>query len=88
MIILPRQARDKPKKLRKEWRFLYTAKVAAMTARILELAKGTARPEYPPSDMAAACEAMVAAGGFFVPWAEPPPPPPPPGPPVSAAALR
>ncbi len=63
------------------------AKVAAMTARVLELAKGTAHPEYPASDMAAACEAMVAAGGFFVPWAEPPPPPPPPGPPASAATL-
>lgn len=63
------------------------AKVASMTARILKLAEGTVQPDYPPSNMQAACEAMVAAGGFFVPWAEPPPPPPPPGPSVSAEAL-
>ncbi len=46
------------------------AKVAEMTARIQELAKGKWRPTYPPDDMAAACDAMVAAGGFFVPWAK------------------
>ena len=63
------------------------AKVAAMTARILQLAEGTVKPVYPPDDLKAACEAMVAAGGFYVPWAEPPAPPPPPGPPVSADAL-
>ena len=45
------------------------AKVAEMTARIQELAKGTAAPQYPPSDLAAACSAMVNAGGFYVPWA-------------------
>jgi hypothetical protein len=50
---------------------------APMTARIQELAKGKWHPKYPPDDMAAACDAMVAAGGFFVPWAKSPPPPPP-----------
>jgi hypothetical protein len=42
---------------------------------------------YPPNDMETACQAMVDAGGFFVPWAAPPPPPPPPGPPITPAIL-
>lgn len=50
-------------------------RVAAMFARVLELQKSTVTPNYPPSDATAACAAMVAAGGFYVPWAKPPPPP-------------
>ena len=54
------------------------ARVAEMTTRIKVLALGTATPDYPPGDLNAACQAMVDAGGFYVPWAKPPPPPSPP----------
>lgn len=62
-------------------------RVHNMTARILQFALGKANPVYPPSDMNAACQAMVQAGGFFVPWAPPPPPPSPPGPPITPTNL-
>ena len=46
------------------------AKVEEITARILELRKGIVRLDYPPEDTTAACQAMLAAGGFWSPWAE------------------
>ena len=46
------------------------AKVEEMTARILELRKGIVKLDYPPEDTTAACQAMLAAGGFWSPWAE------------------
>ena len=52
---------DKPEEVKR---------LATMTARLVELRKSTVHPTYPPNDDQAACDAMVAAGGFFVPWAE------------------
>lgn len=69
----------------------YPDKVAEMTARLAELAAGKAPPSgfpiYPPNDIESACQAMVEAGGFFVPWAAPPPPPAPPLHPISAESI-
>ena len=44
-------------------------RLATMTARLVALRATSYTPPYPPSDADAACDAMVAAGGFYVPWA-------------------
>ena len=50
---------DKPEEVKR---------LATMTKRLVELRKGTVTPAYPADDNQAACDAMVAAGGFYVPW--------------------
>jgi hypothetical protein len=45
-------------------------RLATMTAHLVELQQSTVTPAYPPDDEQATCDAMVAAGGFFVPWAK------------------
>ena len=45
------------------------ARLVAMTARLLALKKTAVVVPYPPSNFSAACDAMRAAGGFFVPRA-------------------
>ena len=43
-------------------------RLAMMIKRLVELKESTVKPKYPADDDQAACDAMVAAGGFFVPW--------------------